>query len=64
MLSNGDLDGDTYLAIWDPQMTEYLGPDDCEEPEEPENVAGKKSNLGKPEGERNNIQEFLKWYFL
>ena len=45
-------------------MTEYLGPDDCEEPEEPENVAGKKSNLGKPEGERNNIQEFLKWYFL
>ena len=33
-LSNGDLDGDNYLAIWDEEMTRHVGPYQCFEPDD------------------------------
>ena len=35
MMSAGDLDGDTYLAIWDPNIVKYF---ECYEPSNPEDV--------------------------
>ena len=32
-LSNGDLDGDTYLAIWDQALTQHIDPNLCIEDE-------------------------------
>ena len=76
MLSNGDLDGDTYLAIWDDEMTRHVRPQQCFEIDDQGSdsilndcfTSDKlfdifyTSKFGKPT-DSNNIQEFLTWYF-
>ena len=61
-MSNGDLDGDTYLAIWDEDLTKFIEPENCFEPDNniPENPDDS-TDLGRPE--EDQIVEFLLWFF-
>ena len=61
-MSNGDLDGDTYLCIWDENLTESIGTESCKEPESNYPFDNDtKTNNGKPANDE--IEKFLIWYF-
>ena len=65
-MSNGDLDGDSYLVIWDKTLTKYINPISCVDPEVnyPEKPKST-TDFGRPDGkpDEDQIEKYLLWFF-